>query len=190
MILKLWEILKSVGSAVLQVALPSTGSLILKSVNEFLPSGNKLPGDATGEQVNNAISSLTPKQQLILRTKDFDVEITKIKESNSTVRAMLESDVKNPHSTRPYIAKGAFLVVAFTIVCVVVIWSYAVVTHDIGLIDVIMNGWSFLLTIIGPLVTLLWAYFGILKQEHRQRLDAANGFSSTAGLLSKFLKRK
>lgn len=191
--MKLWDVLRSVGSAALQVALPGTGSLIVGAVNELLPDGKKLPAGATGDDLNNAIANLPPEQQASIMEKEFDVSITQIKESNSTVRAMLASDVKNPHSTRPYIAKGAFHVVAFVVVVVVVVWAYGVFSGDEAIVTAVMGGWQFVLAVIGPLVTLLWAYFGVLKQEHKNKLDAAGGLSTPAGIagiLSNIIKRR
>lgn len=191
--MKLWDIVKTVGSAALQVALPGTGSLIVGAVNEFLPDDKKLPAGATGDDLNNAIASLPPEQQASVMEKEFDVSITQIKESNSTVRVMLESDAKNPHSTRPYIAKGSFHVVAFVVIVTISVWAYGVLISDDGLVKTVMGGWQFILAVIGPLVTLLWAYFGVLKQEHKNKLDAANGSSTPAGIagiLSSIIKRR
>ncbi len=191
--MKLWDIVKTVGSAALQVALPGTGSLIVGAVNELLPDDKKLPAGATGDDVNNAIAKLPPEQQASVMEKEFDVSITQIKESNSTVRTMLESDAKNPHSTRPYIAKGSFHVVAFVVIVTISVWAYGVLVSDDSLVKTVMGGWQFVLAVIGPLVTLLWAYFGVLKQEHKNKLDAANGSSTPAGIagiLSSIIKRR
>ncbi len=190
--MKLWEIVKTVGSVALQVALPGTGSLIVGAVNELLPDGKKLPAGATGDDLNNAMASLTREQYASVMEKEFDVNIAHIKESNSTLRAMLESDAKNPQSTRPYIAKGAFHVVSFVVIVTISVWAYGVLIANDNLVKTVMNGWHFVLAVIGPLVTLLWAYFGVLKIEHKNKLDAANGLSTPpgiAGILSKILKK-
>jgi hypothetical protein len=191
--MKVWDILKSVGSAALQVALPGTGSLIVGAVNELLPDGKKLPAGATGDEINNAIANLPPEQQAAVMEKEFDVEAIQIKESNHTVRDMLASDVSNPHSTRPFIAKGSFYVVSFVVVVAVIVWAYGVLRSDVAIVAAVMGGWQFILAIIGPLVTLLWAYFGVLKQEHKNKLDAAGGLSTPAGIagiLSNIIKRR
>jgi hypothetical protein len=191
--MKLWDIVKTVGSAALQVALPGTGSLIVGAVNEFLPDDKKLPAGATGDDIGGAISRLPAADQAAIMEKEFDVEITQIKESHSTVRTMLESDAKNPHSTRPYIAKNSFHVVAFSIIMIVSVWAYGVMSGDLLIVKAVVEGWPFIIAAIGPLVTLLWSYFGVLKQEHKNRLDAANGGSTPAGvsgILSKILNRR
>jgi hypothetical protein len=186
--MNVWEIAKRVGSAALQVGLPGTGSLIVAAVNEFLPEGSKLPSDATGKDVESVVSQMPPPIRAALLEKQFDVEIVQIQESNSTVRVMLESDAKIPHTTRPYIAKQAFHVIAFVSVVVVLIWAYGVVMGEEEVVAAVMGGWQFILAVTAPLVILLHAYFGILKQEHRQKLNAANG-EITSSAIEKLMKK-
>lgn len=187
--MKLWDILKTVGSAALQIALPGTGSLIVGAVNALLPDDKKLPPGATGAEVNTALAGLPPEQQASLMEKEFEVDLTLIKESNSTLRAMLDNDSKNPHSTRPYIAKGAFHVVAFVVIVTISMWAYGVLIRDSILVETVMNGWQFMLSVTGPFVGLLLGYFGILKQEHKGKLDATNGHpTGLVGLISRIVK--
>ena len=192
--MKIWDIVKTVGSEAIQAALPGVGSIIVSSVNALLSDDDKLPAGATGDDINKAIARLPADQQAAVMEKEFDVAITRIKEGNATVRSMLESDARNPHSTRPYIARGAFIVVAFAVLTSVLIWAYGVTTGNVAMAKAVVEGWPFILAAIGPLVTLLWAYFGVLKSEHRDRLSAANGEASTAGgiagILSNIIKRR
>lgn len=190
--MKLWDIVKTVGTGLISATVPGAG-LLIGAVNEFLPEAAKLPANATGVQMQGAIDSLPPESRKQLMEKEFDVEITQIKESNQTVRAMLESDAQNPQSTRPYIAKHSFHVVAFTVVMTVCLWSYGIYTADTDMVKTITDGWPFLLAAIGPLVVLLQAYFGVLKQEHKQKLEAAGGNpqpSGLAALVSGLVNRK
>jgi len=189
-ILDIWNIVKTVGAGIISTVVPG-GPAIVGAINRFLPDENKLPENATGAQAINAINALPPDQRASLLEKQFDVDITQITESNSTVSTMLEADSRQPHTTRPKIALGAFLVVAFVCVLVTTIWAYGVYTGDLAMVKAVMDGWQFLLAVIGPLVTLLWAYFGILKKEHSNRLDAAGGNSSPGivGLVSRMIKK-
>lgn len=180
--MKLWDIVKNVGSSIVREAIPG-GGLLLSTINELLPDDKKLSSGATGSDVETVINTLPSDKKAELLEREFDVDITQIKESNSTIRAMLDADTKTPHTTRPYIAKGAFHVIAFVIVVTVSLWAYGVGTKNDDMVSTIMDGWKFILAVIGPLVTLLWAYFGILKQEQSNRLNAANG-STTGGLSS------
>jgi hypothetical protein len=73
------------------------------------------------------------------------------------------------------------------------LWAYGSLKADTKMVTTIVNGWPFLLAAIGPLVVLLHAYFGVLKTEQKNKLDAANGHSSPAGLagiLSAFMGKK
>ncbi len=188
--MNLLAIAKKVGWGILRDAIPG-GGLILQAVNEFLPDDKKLPADATGEQVKAAADSLPPAERAQLLSREFDVEETQIKESNETLRVMLQADATSTHTTRPYIAKGAFQVVAAVVLVVVSLWAYGVGMGKPEMVKTIMDGWPFVLGVIGPFVMLLRSYFGVLKQEHRQRLDAAGGTPSPgfAGALAAFLKQ-
>lgn len=179
--MKLFDIIKKVGGGIISTVVPG-GGLILGAVNALLPSDKQLTSAATGADVSVAVASLSASDRLALESKEFKVDITKIKESYSTVRTMLEKDASNPHSTRPHIALGSFYVIAFCVIVAVGAWSYGVVISDDAMVNTIMGGWQFILAMIGPLVTLLWSYFGVLKAEHKNKLDAANGSSTPSGI--------
>ncbi len=188
--MKLWDIAKRVGSGLLRDVVPMAGTII-DLVNDVLPGDQKLAGNATGDQVSAAVASLPPEQRAEVMDKEFEVELTQIKESHSTVRVMLESDARNPHSTRPWIAKGSFIVVALVTLIVTAAWAYSIFKADDPLSE-IRQSWAFMTALLAPLVTLLHAYFGILKTEHKNRLAAANGSATPSGLsgiLSSILKR-
>jgi len=190
--MKIFDIIKKVGGGIISTVVPGGGA-ILGVVNALLPSDKQLPNNATGADVSVAMAGLSSSDRLVLAAKEFDVDITQIKESHSTVRAMLEADVANPHSTRPRIALGSFYVIAFSIVVAVGAWAYGVVTGDDIMVKAVMGGWQFILAMIAPLVTLLWAYFGVLKAEHKNKLDAANGSatpSGITGLISSLISKK
>ena len=80
---------------------------------------------------------------------------------------------------------------AFSCITVISVWSYGVLVGDSELVKAVMDGWAFILAAIAPLTVLLQSYFGVLKTEHRNRLDAANGNTTTgiASLISSFLNR-
>ena len=189
--MNLWDIVKTVGAGVVTATVPGGGAIV-GAVNALLPDEKKLPETATGDQIRGAISSLPPEKQVEVMNKQFDVDITQITESGSTLRAMLEQDVKNPHSTRPYIAKRAFQLLALISAAIIVGWLYAVLVKDGGLVESIVGGWPFVAAIVAPFVALLRSYFGILKTENRDRLEAAGGNIRPAGitgLISAALKK-
>lgn len=189
--MKLWDVVKSVGSGVIREVVPG-GGILVDAVNEFLPDDKKLPNTATGKDVDQALASLPADQRARVMEKEFDVDITQIRQSNETVRAMLAADATTKHTTRPYIAKHAFHVVAFAVILTVAAWAYGVLVSDDTMVQAITNGWPFILSVIGPFVVLLRAYFGVLRDEDRNRMSAASGNSSPAGLagaLSGLFKR-
>lgn len=181
--MKIWDIVRKVGGGIISNAVPG-GALIVDAVNAFLPDDKKLSSGATGDDLHNAISALPAAQQVEIMSKEFDVEITQIKESHSTLRTMLEHDASNPQSTRPYIAKHSFHVIAFCIVVIVSMFAYAVAIENKEMVKVIMDGWPFVVGILGILAALLRAYFGILSGEKKAVLDAANGKTASVGFAS------
>lgn len=190
--MKLWDIVRSVGGGIIKNVVPG-GGLIVDVVNELLPSDQQLGTDATGTDIDQAVAGLPAAARAKLMEREFDIDIKQIEESNSTLRTMLESDAKNPHTTRPYIAKHGFHVLGVTILLVVLLWSYGVAIANNLLVKTIQDGWPFVLAVNAPLVTLLYAYFGILKAEHRDRLSAADvkprPLSGIAGIISNLVKK-
>lgn len=191
--MKLWDIVRNVGTGIIRNVVPG-GGMIIDVVNELLPDDKKLGQNATGADIDLAIASMPPDIRARILEKEFDVDITRIQESNATLRVMLESDTKNPQTTRPYIAKQAFHVIAFAIIVTVSMWAYAVLTDNQVMVETVSSGWPFILSVIGPFVTLLWAYFGILRQEHKARLAAADNKPAApagiTGLISALVNRK
>lgn len=185
--MKLLDILGKVGGAVVKTMVPG-GGLIVDVVNEFLPDDKKLPADATGSDMQAAVDSLPPDQRAQLLGREFDVQI----EEHHTLQAMLQAEQGSTHTTRPRIALGSFQLVAFVTVVVVSLWAYAVAIENEKLVAAVVDGWPFVAAVIAPFVTLLWAYFGVLKNEQRNRLNAANGSTAgpLGGIISKLLNRR
>lgn len=184
--MKLWDVIKTVGSGVVREAVPG-GGLLIDAVNAWLPDDKKLPSSATGDDIENAVNSLPPEQRAVVLEREFDADIERIKQSHGSVQAMLAADSEMEHTTRPYIAKHAFHVVAFAVVITVSAWAYGVVIKDVDIVDAIMEGWPFMLSVIGPFVVLLQAYFGVLRDESKSRL---NGGQSSGGFLSSILTKR
>ena len=191
--MKLLHILKTIGKGVIREAIPG-GNLLVELIDQSLPEKHRgLSKDLTGDQAIQEIEVLLPSQDRAkLLNRELDVEAVKIQESYSTVRAMLEADVKNPQSTRPAIAKGCFHILAICNMLFFISWLAAVFLNYVQIAETLTNGSSVLLTVNGPLVICLMAYFGILRTEHKNRLDAANGVSLPTGLgaiINSLLKR-
>lgn len=180
--MKLLDILGKVGGAAVKALVPG-GGLIVDVVNEFLPDDKKLPADATGSDMQAAVDSLPPDQRAQLLGREFDVQI----EQHHSLQAMLQAEQASTHTTRPRIALGAFHLVAFVSIVAISLWAYAVAIKDEELVAAVTDGWPFVAAVVGPFVTLLWAYFGVLKQEQRNRMNAANG--STSGVMSSIISQ-
>ena len=177
--MKLKDILTKVGAGLLREAVPG-GGLLVDSVNALLAPDTQISKTATGAQARQVLESKYPS----LLEREFDVQETEIRESHETLRAAIAADVASPHSTRPFIAKGSFYVVAVTILTIVLSWSLSVVAGQTEQARILAEGWPFVLSAIGPLVGLLWAYFGILRRELDSRIDAANGKATKGGAIA------
>lgn len=188
----LWSIVKDIGSAALQVALPGTGTLIVETINAVLPDDKQLPAHATGADVQDALVHVPSEQRAALMDKQFDVTIEQLRQAGESNRAMLAAESTSEHTTRPYIAKGSFQVVAATTLIAISAWAHGIVTGDNAMIEKVVDGWPFILAATAPLVALLRAYFGILKSEQADKLNVSQGSPAASGLLglvSSLIKR-
>jgi len=176
---------------IIKEAVPG-GGLLMGVVNELLPKTKQLDPSASGDDIAAAIDSLPAADKARVLEKEFDVEMTFIKESGESNRAMLEAELKSTHTTRPWVIKGCFLLVAGISMDVVIMWSWAILNSKTGLVIAITNGWPMILAILGPFFVILRSYFGILQKESKNKLDAANGNptgSMASSLISGFLNR-
>lgn len=179
--MNLWDVVKEVGGGIIENVVPG-GKILMGVVNELLPDDKKLAAGATGDDVQAAINSLPAGDRARIMEKEIDVDLADIRESHSTLRTMLESDAANPQSTRPYIAKHAFHIIALTSIAIMLAWSYAVYTGDAVMVKQIQEGAIFVVALNGTLATLLLAYFGSIRKEHKQKMDAASGNPNTGGI--------
>lgn len=136
------DILKNAGESVVRNVVPG-GGLLMDLIESF--TGESVDRNATGEQL---LKSLPP--EILLRQIDTE---------HDTIRTMLNA----PQVTRPKIALGAFHVYGVIILVVVSMWSYGVLAHKPELIAAVVDGWPWLLSLTGPLTTLLMAYFGVVN---------------------------
>ena len=174
----LWSVARAVGGGIVSSVVPG-GPAIISAVNGMLPPDKSLSEDATGDDIVAAANALPPDQRAKLYELKFDVQIEQIKQSAETQRAMLAAEANSTHTTRPYIAKGSFQVVATCSLLLVSVWVIAAIKSDTKMLEVIGDNWPFVLAILTPFVSLLYAYFGILKTEQRQKLNAINNTRTT-----------
>lgn len=185
--MKLGDILKTVGSGLIQTLLPGTGSLIVAGINEFLPINKQLPETATVEQANSALNSLPPEHRASLLEKEFDVKM----EAYNTLQVMLQANAQSKHTTRPKIAYEVWQVVGITTIAFVFGWLFAVVTGNTEMISKIENSYMFAGMLIAPLIVWLNSYFGVLRDEAKDKLNSAQGHKvdPVAGLIGKLFKK-
>jgi DNA-binding protein len=180
--MKLFDILKKAGSIALRTIVPISGPII-DTVNAFLPGDKKLPLDATGEQVNRAVDTLSPEQQAQLLSKEYDVEIAEITSWTQIQSSLAEAD-KAGASTRPDIAKMMAWVVCYAEIIAISMWGYAVIKNQVSL----ENSWPLIVAILATPTALLRAYFGMRSKEKKSRYNAAIGQPAQSNIITDVLK--
>lgn len=189
--MNLGDILKTVGTGLIASIAGPAAPLIIAGINGFLPGDKQLPNNATGEQAQSAIDELSPELRASVLEKQYDVKIEHIKQSYGALNTMLSANAQSTHTTRPKIAYQAFQVIAFSTISVIAVFCFAVVTGNVEMIEVIKGSWLFIFGVITPLVTILHAYFGVLTNESKDRLNAAQGHKvdPVSGLIGKLFKK-
>lgn len=185
--MKLESILKKVGTSIIKNVVPG-GGLVIDLVNDFLPGGKKLPTDATGDQVSQAVQSLPPEQQMQLMSKELDVEIAEIN-SWAQVQGFLAEADKAGASTRPKISLMMAQIVGFVVIAFSSMWIVAIFRDQVEMVQRLSDSWPLMLTVIATPTALLRAYFGMRSREKEDRYAVSTRQSIPAtGFLANVVK--
>lgn len=161
------------GAGILTAVFPPAAALI-PVVNQFLDDDDKLPQDATGDQVTQALGKLTPEQMVQIESKRIDLQIT---ESNNwaKVQDSLAKADSTGNSTRPQIAlMMAWMVVAQVItVCACILYSSF--AKDDTALKVLAQYWEMLTASMGVPTLVLLQYFGKRTKEKVERYKQSMG---------------
>lgn len=184
--MKLGRILKTAGKRLLR-EVPGIDA-VLDIVEDL--TGEDIDRDKeTASDLMGRIQNLPPTVQAHV----LNLETETVKQQGETLRTMLLAEKSSTHTTRPKIAWGAFVVVATVTLVISLTWAFSVIAGKIDMTETIMDGWPFIVGLLAPFVTWLNNYFGMLKAEHQNRLDAAQGFGTrrtgVAGLIDAFKGR-
>jgi len=107
-----------------------------------------------------------------------------VREQGETMRTALISNASEKHTTRPKIALGFSIIIGFTSVVIMLMWGYAVLSANVAMVAQIQEGWPFIAAVIGTPTAVVTAYFGVLRRENQQRLQAATGQLVSPRMLS------
>lgn len=158
-----------------------------ETISKYAPVIGGLVGGPGGAAIGQTISTilgvsnnpeivhreLTQNPDTIEKIKEL--ELSFIQAQSQTTQTMLKVDAKSTHTTRPKIAYQAFQVLAFITVVIVLFYGYAIAVENTELVNSIVNGWPFVGGLITPFVLWLNAYFGVLRRERADELNANNG---------------
>ena len=183
--MNIFDIAKTAGGAILTTLFPAAAPVI-GLVNSFLDDDDKIPMNATGEQVQGALGKLPPEKYAEIASKKIDLQIA---DSNNFVKVqghLAESDSKGS-STRPKIALifAWQIVITCNVVCGAV--AYSIAMGDKSVVEVLNQVWPIMLAFIGPMTTVIYQYFGKRTQEKKERLHAAMGTQPVQGVLSSLI---
>lgn len=169
------------------IAGPKAADIAATVVN----TAQAITGTTTPEAAKVALQE-NPEMAVEFERVANELEATIFKERGETMRAAINADKDNPHTTRPKIALGAFRLVSFVTIVVVSMWAVAVWNADAAMVKIIVEGWPWLVAIIAPFVGWLNSYFGILRKEQADKLSASTGqapLSGIASVVSGFFKK-
>lgn len=176
------SILRKVGGSIVKSVIPG-GGIIIDLVNEFMPGDNQLGNDSTGSDIEAAINGLPPDERDKLLAKKLDIEETEIKEWSNVVSTLAQADATGA-STRPKIAHLMAYVVAGTISLFVLVWAGSIIFGKPETLKQLGSSWPMMLSVLGPPVALLRAYFGMRTKEKQSRYSGAFGMPMPGGILS------
>lgn len=157
---------------------PVVGTAIA-AVNAFLPENHKLPPEATGDQVISRYDTLGPSEKAHV-DKRLDHELGMEKERTSQLQAAWEHDSSGA-STRPYIAKQSFHVVA----------ALTFIYVGTAAINQQVLSWEQMAVILSPYVAWAGHYMGLRAKEKIARYNTATGnpaLGAIASIVSSFKK--
>lgn len=180
-----WGVVKSVGAGVIENVVPG-GAAIIDLVNGFLPDAEKLPLDATGDQVRGAVESLPAEARGQLMLKELDVEMEEIRSWTSIQDSLAKAD-ESGSSTRPKIANKMANVIVAEVCIFMPVLAWAIVTKDTEMVRVLGEAWPLLLALVATPTILLRAYFGMRTKEKQARYSAASGVPVDGGALGSLM---
>lgn len=164
---------------------PALGTLIAGPLGAPIGAliADKFGTENTPEAIMSAIDN-DPNAGVKLR----EIEAQELGTKGDVMKAMLLSESKSVHSTRPKIAYQAWQVTGTIVLAITFSYVYAVVTGNEEMINAMSSGWPLILALIAPMVGWLNAYFGILRKEDNDKMNAING-KPNYGLLESFVNK-
>lgn len=169
--MNLLKILGNVASGIFSNVVPG-GAAIVAGINAFLPDDKKLSESATGVQVQDAISTLPPDQQVALLSKKYDVEIAKVN-AWADIQMHLNKADESGASTRPKISIMMAWLVVLQVLTICILMSACIAMQNNEMLSTFKEFWPFLLASMGIPAKILHSYFGMRTEEKKHRVHAA-----------------
>lgn len=173
------DIIKTAGTAAVTAAFPPAAALI-PVINAFLGDDDKLPDNATGHQVDDALARLRPEDRATILQLQLQADIEDSRSWAAVQDALSRADAAGA-STRPRIAMMMAWLVVLQVFTLCIALAVAVGESSDPL-QVLTDMWPLILTAMGTPVWLLRSYFGLRTREKENRYRVATGNAPQAGM--------
>ena len=160
---------------------PAAGAVI-GIVNSFMPEDKKLPLEASVEQIEEAITTLSPEQRDVA-VKKIEAEIARITEQGQTDRAEVNAGVQALEIMSRVGSQWSwvrpFCVVALTVASiaiglgVVVLLGIAIWNKDKDSIAALAGNWALFFSVLYLFMEVVKSYFGLRTIERQSALQAS-----------------
>ncbi len=182
--MKLGQILTKIGKGVIKDVVPLAGT-VFDIVEEF--TGEKYDRETTtGQDLLKACNGLSSDAQAQIFSKELDVEIVQEEEWTKRFQALNQAD-ESGKTSRPKIA----LMIAYSVCIPVNLFSIALFIVTLmgkpEMVKALSDCALIVLSLIGPLLTVLYGYFGMRRDEKKARYNLAAGQSSPLGVIGKMV---
>ena len=185
--MKLKSILSSVAALAGGPGISAAIQLAVSAVNAFKGPEEQLPVNATQDQVISAYGALPAADKVMIDAK-LNHELGLEKEATKKLEILNKSDGVGK-STRPWIAKWAFIVMSI----ISLTFTAFLFTLEGEDLKTISDMWPLLTAVMGPFVVIVHKYFDARTHEKRTRYavahDQSANVSALGGLLNAVMKR-
>ena len=150
-------------------------------------TGDKFDRDqATGQDLLEACNNLPTDKQAEVFSKELDVEIVKEEEWTKRFQALNQAD-ESGKITRPKIALMMAWAVCIPVYVMTLALSIAIAFDNKEMVNQIKETWPLILAMLGTPTALLYAYFGMRRDEKKARYNLAAGQSSPLGVIGNII---
>ena len=162
------------------------GAAALTVINGFLPDDKKLPENATGEQAQDAIKSLSPDQ--LAQLELAEIHLAEVEEEGRTARYIAMCAAEGQETRAKVVLIAIWGLISTNLLFMLVIaWVYVERGASEAFSPSLIGTYT---VMTGTLAYVVRAYMGDLRSETRSRHETIDEKPRKPGLLEVLLSRK